>query len=135
MLLQHFNFISKAFFIFTGAIFFFNSSYSQTVTISLNKSWQFQYKDKWYDTEVPNSIYTDLLNNRLIEDPFYRDNETKLQWIDSLDWEYKKEFDVDQSLLKKQVVEINFKGLDTYAAIFLNGKLIANKSCMQEKMN
>jgi beta-mannosidase len=127
---KHFNFISRVSLIFIGTIIFFSSCYSQTTTESLNNDWQFKYKDKWYDTNVPNSIHTDLFSNKLIEDPFYRDNEIKLQWIDSLDWQYKKEFDVDASLLKKQVVEINFKGLDTYADVFLNGKLILNADNM-----
>ncbi|MEP7168826.1 MAG: sugar-binding domain-containing protein, partial [Bacteroidota bacterium] len=131
MQLKHFKLISKICFIFIGAIIFFYNSFSQTVTtVSLNQHWQFQYKNKWYKTEVPNSIHTDLLNNKLIEDPFYRDNETKLQWIDTIDWEYKKEFDVDSSLLKKQVVEIIFKGLDTYADVFLNGKIILSADNM-----
>ena len=122
---KHFNFLNKLSFVFICVIVFFNNSFSQTsTTVSLNKNWQFKFKDKWYNTEVPNSIHTDLLNNKLIEDPFYRDNEFKLQWIDSMDWEYKKEFDVDATFLKKQNVEINFKGLDTYADVYLNDKLI-----------
>ena len=124
-LLRHFNFLVKLSFVFIGVIIFINNSFSQAVlTISLNQNWQFQYKDKWYNTEVPNSIHADLLNNKLIDDPFYRDNESKLQWIDTLDWNYKKEFSVDGELLEKQVVEIIFKGLDTYADVYLNDNLI-----------
>ncbi|MEO5569729.1 MAG: glycoside hydrolase family 2 TIM barrel-domain containing protein [Bacteroidia bacterium] len=110
--------------------------FSQTATtISLNKNWQFKYKNKWYNTEVPNSIHTDLLNNKLIDDPFYRDNESKLQWIDSLDWEYKKEFEVDSSLLQRQVVELIFKGLDTYSVVYLNDSLILQADNMFREWN
>jgi beta-mannosidase len=30
----------------------------------------------------------------MIEDPFYRDNEEKLQWIEKEDWEFQTTFDV-----------------------------------------
>ncbi|MGH9906562.1 MAG: glycosyl hydrolase 2 galactose-binding domain-containing protein, partial [Pyrinomonadaceae bacterium] len=66
-------------------------------------------------------MHTDLLNNGLIEDPFYRDNEKKLQWIDKVDWEYQTNFDVTPQLLAKRNVELVFEGLDTYANVFLNG--------------
>lgn len=124
MLLKRFKLISKVSLIFIGTIIFLDSSYSQTITVSLNSDWQFKYNGKWFATEVPNSIHTDLLNNKLIEDPFYRDNESKLQWVDTLDWEYQKEFEVNSDLMKKQFVEIDFNGLDTYADVFLNGRLI-----------
>ncbi len=46
-------------------------------------SWQFRQagQDKWYRASVPGCVHTDLLNNKLVEDPFYRDNEKKLQWM------------------------------------------------------
>ena len=31
--------------------------------------------------EVPGVVHLDLLNNNVIEDPFYRMNESKVQWI------------------------------------------------------
>ncbi|MEZ5069594.1 MAG: hypothetical protein R2751_01155 [Bacteroidales bacterium] len=34
----------------------------------------------------------------LIPDPFYRDNETNLQWIDKASWEYKCEFEVSPAM-------------------------------------
>ena len=94
------------------------------IKANLNQNWEFLFKDKWYSTTVPNSIHTDLFNNNLIEDPFYADNETKLQWIGQQDWEYKTVFDVTDEILEKQVIELNFKGLDTYATVYLNGRLI-----------
>ena len=46
------------------------------VRVALSKAWQFREvgKDRWYPASVPGCVHTDLLNNRLIEDPFYRDN-------------------------------------------------------------
>src|SRR5882672_2703837 len=79
--------------------------------------WQFREagKDKWFPATVPGCVHTDLMKNRLIEDPFYRDNESKLQWIGKTDWEYQTTFNVTSELLHKQHIELVFEGLDTYA--------------------
>ncbi len=99
---------------------------AQNISLELNSKWQF-HKDgeaKWYKATVPGTVHTDLLNNKLIPDPFYRDNETKLQWIDKADWEYKTIFNVDAKIFIKKNVELVFDGLDTYANVYLNGHLI-----------
>ncbi len=100
--------------------------YAQNISIELNKNWQFknQKESKWYKAIVPGTVHTDLLANKLIPDPFYRDNESKLQWIDKADWEYKTVFNVNEQTFTKKNIELVFDGLDTYADVYLNGKLI-----------
>jgi beta-mannosidase len=92
------------------------------LTISVNSGWQFREagKDKWYPASVPGCVHTDLLNNKLIDDPFYRDNEKKLQWIGKTDWEYQTTFNVTAEMLGRKNLELIFEGLDTYANVFLN---------------
>lgn len=99
---------------------------AQNITIELNKNWQFrnQEENKWYTATVPGTVHTDLLANKLIPDPFYRDNESKLQWIDKADWEYKTAFNVDAATFSKKNIELVFDGLDTYADVYLNGRLV-----------
>ena len=99
---------------------------AQNISIELNKNWQFknQKESRWYKATVPGTVHTDLLANKLIPDPYYRDNESKLQWIDKADWEYKTLFNVDANTFSKKNIELVFDGLDTYAGVFLNGKLI-----------
>src|SRR6267154_90588 len=77
-------------------------------------------KDKWSPASVPGCVHTDLLNNKLIDDPFYRDNEKKLQWIGKTDWEYQTTFNVTAEMLGRTNLELVFEGLDTYANVFLN---------------
>ena len=105
---------------------------AQNISIELNKNWQFknQKESKWYPATVPGTVHTDLLANKLIPDPFYRDNESKLQWIDKADWEYKTIFNVDSKLFSKSRIVLIFDGLDTYADIYLNGKLILHADNM-----
>jgi len=92
----------------------------------LNTDWQFAESgsNEWLPATVPGCVHTDLLANGKIEDPFYRLNERKLQWIDKKDWLYKTSFDADAALLKRDRVALDFKGLDTYADIRINGELV-----------
>src|SRR5229473_7788194 len=76
--------------------------------------------DQWHDAEVPGVVQMDLLRNKLIADPFYRDNEKSLQWIGLTDWEYQTEFDVDAATLARGHVDLLFAGLDTFADVYLN---------------
>jgi beta-mannosidase len=92
----------------------------------LNGNWTFNQvgENEWLPATVPGTVHTDLIANNKIEDPFYRLNEHDLQWIDKVDWEYKTTFTVDKTLLQKDKIELDFKGLDTYADVFVNGKKV-----------
>jgi beta-mannosidase len=102
-------------------------------SIVLDSGWRFRSVndsshagiEQWHDAEVPGLVQTDLLRNKLIPDPFYRDNEKSLQWIGLTDWEYQTEFDVDAATLARRHVDLLFAGLDTYADVYLNdGELL-----------
>ena len=99
---------------------------AQTKTVNLHNGWQFRQEGetKWHAATVPGEVHTDLLKNKLIPDPFYRDNEKKLQWIEKKNWEYKTSFQLSTENLKKKNTELVFDGLDTYATVYLNGKLV-----------
>lgn len=76
-------------------------------SVSLDGSWEFPQgiTDKsapepvWLPAQVPGDIHLDLLKNNLIPDPYYRDNESQLQWIEKSDWTYRKSFPVTAELL------------------------------------
>lgn len=94
--------------------------------IDLNKDWVFKQlgEQEWMPATVPGTVHTDLLDNNKIEDPFYRLNELDIQWIDKVDWEYKTTFIVNDTILRRDRIELDFKGLDTYADVFVNGKKV-----------
>lgn len=96
------------------------------VVQSLDQNWEMSQLDseEWNPASVPGCVHTDLLKNGIIEDPFYRLNEHNLQWIDKSDWVYRTSFTVDKNILNKQVAELKFPGLDTYAEVYLNDSLI-----------
>lgn len=95
-------------------------------TQELNKQWEMAESgsDQWVSATVPGSVHTDLLDNGLIEDPFYRLNEHDLQWIDKADWEYRTFFRVSDDLLRKEKIELRFPGIDTYGEVYLNDSLV-----------
>jgi beta-mannosidase len=92
------------------------------VEVDLTTGWKFREVNKieWHPATVPGCVHTDLLANKLIDDPFYRDNEKRLQWIGKTDWEYTSTFRISGEMLNRQNLEIVFDGLDTYANVFLN---------------
>ncbi|MBN2522354.1 MAG: glycoside hydrolase family 2 protein [Bacteroidales bacterium] len=94
--------------------------------INLNKDWNFQMKGdtSWLPAEVPGCVHTDLIYNKKINDPFYRNNEKDLQWIDKEDWIYSCNFILDHNQINKKQIYLLFEGLDTYAKVFLNDQLI-----------
>ena len=40
-------------------------------------------------------VHLSLLENNIIDEPFYRNNENKIQWIGEKDWEYILKFNAD----------------------------------------
>ncbi|OAZ05087.1 beta-mannosidase [Flavobacterium succinicans] len=99
------------------------SNNQEKLSMEINKGWEFSQlsKNDWHPATVPGEVHTDLLKNKMIPDPFYRDNEKKLVWIEKKDWEYKTTFDVSSEFLKKENKVLIFDGLDTYATVYING--------------
>lgn len=112
--------------IITLMLFNCNNSQNTPIYQTIQSNWEFKQADstKWYSANVPGEVHSDLLRNKLIEDPFVKDNEFKLQWISDKDWEYRTQFSLDNITLKKNNIELNFEGLDTYASVYLNDSLI-----------
>ncbi|TCK67602.1 beta-mannosidase [Winogradskyella wandonensis] len=112
--------------IFVLLIFGCQPKHDVPVSIELNKNWQFKKAGDtiWNSATVPGNIFSDLLENKQIKDPFIGDNEKDVQWVSEADWEYKTTFLVSKKILQKKHIELNFEGLDTYASVFLNDSLI-----------
>jgi beta-mannosidase len=102
--------------------------------VPLVNGWEFaQHSDgpeKWLPAQVPGDVHLDLLHNKLIPDPYYRDNEANLQWIEDVSWSYRTTFFGDPEMMHRPHVELVFEGLDTTAHIFLNGKKILDANNM-----
>ncbi|GAB3373744.1 beta-mannosidase [Massilia agri] len=76
----------------------------------------------WRAASVPGTVHTDLLAHKVIADPYVGAPEAGLQWIGLADWEYQTRFDAPRELLGRARSDLVFKGLDTYAEVWLNGE-------------
>ena len=102
------------------------------ITRTLIDNWSFKESNDsvWLTASVPGTIHTDLMDNGIIEDPYYRLNERKIQWVDKKDWIYQTTFNLNNQEFNRQNHELNFKGLDTYAPVFLNDSIILKSNNM-----
>ena len=113
-------------------LFIITASSGQMIKIPLEKGWEFKKADdtQWLPADVPGTIHTDLLSNHIIEDPFYGDHESKIQWITAARWDYTTHFNIEEKVFKKKYLELVFEGLDTYASVYLNDQLILRANNM-----
>ncbi len=71
---------------------------------------------------VPGSVYSTLLANGLMEDPFFRANEEKALPLMNHDYEFVTRFDCPKELASCEHILLHFDGIDTLADIYLNGQ-------------
>ncbi len=94
------------------------------LTINLGGEWELQRagSNQRFPATVPGCVHTDLLKAGAIKDPFYRDDELKVQWIGESDWIYSRTFAVGEDVLARDRVLLRCKGLDTLAVVTVNGR-------------
>ena len=75
---------------------------------------------QWYPAQVPgNRVYTDLLRNGQMEDPFWKDNEYRALDLMEKDYEYETVFEGTEAQ-EGERQWLRFEGLDTICDIYLN---------------
>lgn len=100
-----------------------------------SEKWKFKNvkENNWFTASVPGTVHLDLMNNKIIPDPYKDENEKKVQWIENEDWDYQTSFNISSKDLENQNIELVFNGLDTFSEIYLNGKLIQSTDNMFRK--
>lgn len=106
--------------------------FAETASRALHEGWRFRQgrSDIWYPATVPGTVHTDLMDNEIIEDPFFRLNERGVQWVDKEDWMYETTIKATTSEVNAENQEIVFYGLDTYADVYLNHQLLVRANNM-----
>ena len=79
---------------------------------------------------VPGSIYSFLLDNALVPDPFYRDNELLFFELAEHEYSFERQFDYSPDGYKVNLV---FEGLDTLCEVFVNDFFVAKTYDMHVK--
>ena len=90
-------------------------------------NWKMTYQEhEKLECTAPCSMYSVLLDHKIIDNPFYGLNEREYMHLSEKDCKFECEFDVDEKTLSKEYVELTFLGLDTICQITLNGRLVDN---------
>jgi beta-mannosidase len=108
---------------------------SQVKAIYLHDNWSVKhhYGNEWIRATVPGTIHTDLLADNRIPDPFLEANEKLVQWVDTCTWDYQSKFSISD--LNYTKAWLRFEGLDTYADVYVNGKLMLTTNNMFRQWN
>lgn len=93
--------------------------------ISLKGKWSLSSKDiENLEVNIPGSVISALVNNKIIDNPYFGNNEEVARSYLQNDYVFKKEFHLE----KEQLRQFNYlclEGIDTIAEVILNGKTIA----------
>ena len=79
---------------------------------------------------VPCSLYSILLDNGLMDDPFYRLNDQEATALSDQDCTFETTFAADSGLMEKDFVKLVFHGLDTLCDVYLNEALLTQTDNM-----
>lgn len=95
---------------------------------SLNGAWLFRElgTEKWLDAKVPGCNYLDLIDNKVIPDPFIGTAEKETAFVADNDYEYKKVFEITAQELNSDEIYLNCKMLDTVCDIYINGEKVTS---------
>jgi beta-mannosidase len=94
-------------------------------TFLLNGEWDLELSgssgiSEHFRASVPGSVYSTLLDAGKMDDPFWRDNESKALAVIENDFVFFRAFDTPSELLAADRVILRFDGIDTIADIALN---------------
>ena len=75
-----------------------------TTKITLNGTWKMirSVDGEEFDAKVPGTVLSVFLDNKVIEDPFYRRNEYKTRELFWEEYQFCHEFKVPDSVLKEE---------------------------------
>ncbi len=97
------------------------------IRVSLNGIWNMIGNGYNVSGNIPGSLYSFLLDNGLMQDPYYRDNELEAFELAQHTYTFSRTFSVDRLDVP---IYLCCDGLDTLAEIRINGKLVANTKNM-----
>jgi beta-mannosidase len=100
--------------------------------MKLNGTWSFSEEgsNTLYPVQIPGSIISGLLDNKVIEDPYYRENETYQLELSKKDYRFCRTFNIEETQFEQEVIELVCESLDTLCEVFLNGVKIAETNNM-----
>ena len=93
----------------------------------LNGKWEMEGAGYHCCGTIPGSVYSFLLDNDLIPDPFYRENELQLTYLLENDFIFRRNFDFQPDGNR---VLLRCEGLDTICDVSINGQAVGHTENM-----
>ena len=93
-------------------------------TRDLSTGWTVSNGTHIVSLPVPGDVHSALLDSGLIDDPYWRDTETSLDWIHESEWTATSTFDL--AMKEDGQWTISFDGIDCVADIWLNDILLGH---------
>lgn len=93
--------------------------------------WSLSYEGgKKIPASVPGDIHADLFKAGIIPDPYVGENQKESKWVSETDFTYSAIFLTTDEMKEAEVVNLVFKGIDTFSEIYLNGHLLGETENM-----
>lgn len=106
------------------------------ITRSLGLGWKMKKSggNEKYSCNVPCSVYKTLIENNVIPDPYYRENEYISTAVCEDDYEFEKRFELDEDDINNAYnIFLKFECIDTIAEIYLNNVKIGTANNMHRE--
>lgn len=93
----------------------------------LTLDWEMYHpvQQTWLSFGKAGTVQEFLWHKGELPDPFDGENETKYQWIEDHTWQFRSKFFLSETFYNAEELILDIPNLDTYAQIYLNGKLLA----------
>lgn len=88
---------------------------------------------EWLPVQVPGSVYADLIANGRLDCPYWKDREDQAEKRMEQMFRYRCTFTADQEQLERTHLALHFDGVDTLAAVKLNGVCLGHMNNMHRE--
>ncbi|MDE6593279.1 MAG: glycoside hydrolase family 2 protein [Oscillospiraceae bacterium] len=104
---------------------------------SLNGTWRLFPADSSgrYDipAEVPGTLCGAMIKEKMLDNPYYRENELTATEISRESCVFDRRFDLDEELIGSDKILLKFYGIDTLSEVILNGIPVGNTDNMHRE--
>jgi beta-mannosidase len=115
------------------------------VTVHLNREWSVlpedfscigeaglgrvrHQREGWLPAQVPGEIHLDLMRAGQMPDPVLGIHMPECHWPETKSWWYRTTLDLDEQSLQHERLRLIFDGLDLYAQVFVNDRLVGESA-------
>jgi beta-mannosidase len=105
--------------------------------ISLDKNWKIEnHPNESYSHQIelksdtPCCVFPLLISHKIIEHPFYADNEHHVKWVYHQNWTFSTQFELNTEEIVHDTLILRLEGVDTFADVILNQRQIGKTDNM-----